>query len=50
MILWDTEFVGSLVYNVLYVGPSCAICMVVFSLLLKPLTSLDKLHPVVKRF
>ena len=50
MILWDTEFVGSLIYNVLYVGPSCAICMVVFSLFLKPLTSLDKLHPVVKRF
>ena len=49
MILWDTEFVGSLIYNVLYVGPSCAICMVVFLLLLKPLTSLDKLHPVVKR-
>ena len=50
MILWDTEFVESLIYNVLYVGPSCAICMIVFSLLLKPLSSIDKLHPVVKRF
>lgn len=49
MILWDTPFGGSFVYNILYVGPSCVLCMIVFSLLLKPLISIDRMHPVVKR-
>lgn len=49
MILWETPFFASFVYNVAYVGPSCLLCMVVFSLLLKPFMTINKLYPVVKR-
>lgn len=49
MILWNTEFVGSFIYNIAYVGPSCLLCMVLFCLLLKPFKMINKKFPVLKR-
>ena len=49
MVLWSTPFVGSLVYNIAYVGPSCLICMVVFCALFIPFKRVNKMFPT-KRY
>jgi thiamine transporter len=50
VIMWKTSFIFSLEYNILYMLPSSILCMIVFSLLLKPMLNINKLFPVVKRF
>lgn len=46
MVLWETPFGASFIYNIAYVGPSCLLCMVLFSLLYKPFKMLDTRFPV----
>lgn len=49
MILWSTPFVGSITYNIAYVGPSCAICIVVFCALYIPFKRINNMFPT-KRY
>ena len=46
----QSALVSSLEYNSLYMLPSTILCMIIFSLLLKPMKSINKMYPVVKRF
>ncbi|MDD6302385.1 MAG: energy-coupled thiamine transporter ThiT [Bacillales bacterium] len=49
MVLWETPFLGSLIYNIAYVGPSCLLCMILFCALYVPFKMLDNKYPVQHR-
>lgn len=48
MILWETPFWGSVVYNAAYVGPSTLLCMIAFCALLPAFKMLNKKFPATR--
>lgn len=48
MILYEYELNAALLYNVLYIGPSCAICLVGSLLLIQPIILINNKFPVKK--
>lgn len=45
VILWETEFVASMVYQTTYVIPTCILCIIVFCALYYPLAKINKRYP-----
>lgn len=50
VVMWNATWGFSFEYSSLYMVPSTILCMIVFTLLLKPIKTINKMYPVVKRF
>lgn len=48
VVLWETPFVDSLIYQLLYMGPDTAIVLLALLLLYKPLIIINKKYPACK--
>lgn len=46
IIFYKVDFIAGIVYNVLYIGPSCGIVLAVLLMLYKPLIDINKRYPL----